>query len=363
MSSPLWMKRAMRAAARTKCRPSIIIGWANLHWPPSINHIISALNPTENIYGRVWIDGHTNLPGATEGLIAQVGFGPDASYPDGNGEWTWVDAAFNVDVDNNDEFMGQLLSETVGTYDYAYRYSTTGGLFWLYADRDGTGNGYDPAQAGDLTVLPSSDTTAPAVPQNLELVEASPSFIDLAWDPVPDADLYRYEVYRGDAAGGSYDRVANVLAPATEYADMDVVSGATYYYVVLAADTSFNSSAYSAELEATAQARPVQVTFSATLPDTTPGGDDIYIGGSFNGWNPAGTLMERNGLLATVTLTFDEGTQIEYKYTLGSWDYVEKSATCEEIDNRTASVVWGTDGTMVLDDTVLNWRNVAPCGD
>jgi hypothetical protein len=64
-----------------------------------------------------------------------------------------------------------------------------------------------------------------------------------------------------------------------------------------------------------------------------------------------------------VTLTFYEGDQLEYKYTRGSWDYVEKGAACEEIANRTATIVYGTDGTMTLEDTVLNWRNTAPCGD
>jgi hypothetical protein len=42
--------------------PHLVIGWANLQWPPSIVHIISALNPTENIYGQVWIDGYTSQP-------------------------------------------------------------------------------------------------------------------------------------------------------------------------------------------------------------------------------------------------------------------------------------------------------------
>ena len=346
--------------------PHLVIGWANLQWPPSIVHTISALDPTENIYGQVWIDGHTELPGLTEGLIAQVGYGPDGSDPDGNPDWIWVAAEFNVDAGNNDEFMGQLLPEQVGTYDYAYRYSTTGGLTWLYADLDGTGNGYDPAQAGDLTVEPSGDTTPPAIPDNLHVTEASPSFVSLAWDAVTDADLYRYEVYRGEVSGGPYTKIGNVLATSTGYTDWNVETGSTYYYVVLATDTSFNQSAYSDEAEATAQARQVQVTFEATLPDTTPDGDDIYIGGDFNGWDPAGTLMTRpdpNGLFATVTLTLDEGTQIQYKYTRGSWTYVEKDAACGEVDNRTAIIVYGTDGTMTLDDTILNWRNTGPCGD
>src|SRR4030042_267178 len=132
-------------------------------------------------------------------------------------------------------------------------YSTAGGLIWVYADLDGTGNGYDPAQAGNLEVISSDDTPPPAAPGNLRLVEASPSFIHLAWDAVPDGDLYRYEVYRGDAAGGPYSKVADVPAPAVEYTDMDVVAGATSYYVVLATDTSFNRSAFSDGLMATAQ--------------------------------------------------------------------------------------------------------------
>jgi glycosidase len=343
--------------------PHMVIGWANLQWPPSIAHTISALTPTENIYGQVWIDGHTQLPGATEGLVAQVGYGPDGSDPDGNPDWTWVGATFNIDAGNNDEFVAQLLPEAVGTYDYACRYSTTGGATWVYADLDGTGNGYDPAQAGDLTVDPSGDSTPPAVPANLHVVESAPSFIRLAWDAVPDADLYRYEVYRGDASGGPYSKVANVLAPASAYTDWDVANGSTYYYVVLAADTSFNPSAYSDEVEATAQARAVEVTFNATLPGTTPDGEDIYIAGSLNGWDPAGTLMTRTDLFATITLTMYEGDALEYKYTRGSWTYVEKGAACEEIANRTATVVYGTDGTMALDDTVLNWRNTGTCGD
>ncbi|MBN1640470.1 MAG: alpha-amylase [Anaerolineae bacterium] len=343
--------------------PYMQIGWANLQWPPTIEHTISALVPTPNIYGQVWIDGHTWKPGATPGLVAQVGYGPDGSHPDGHPGWMWVDAVYNVNVGNNDEFMAALVPEAVGVYDYAYRYSTTGGQTWIYADLDGTGNGYSPDQAGALTVLPSGDATPPAIPQDLHVLSAAPSHIALTWDPVGDADLYRYELYRADASGGPYVRIADVHPPSTVHEDWDVVSGATYYYVVLATDTSFNRSAFSGEAMPVAQARPVQVTLRAALPETTPEGDDIYVAGSFNGWNPAGTLLVRDGLTASITLTFDEGTQIEYKYTRGSWTYVEKGATCEEISNRQLTVLYGADGTMTVDDTVLNWRNTGACGD
>ncbi len=61
--------------------PHPTIGWANLQWPPTLTHTISAVNRTDNVYGQVWIDGVTNQPGPTPGLRAQLGFGPDGSNP------------------------------------------------------------------------------------------------------------------------------------------------------------------------------------------------------------------------------------------------------------------------------------------
>ena len=65
----------------------------------------------------------------------------------------------------------------------------------------------------------------------------------------------------------------------------------------------------------------------------------------------------------TITLTGDEGTQIAYKFTLGDWEHVEKGAACDEISDRLLTLTYGTDGTQTVDNTVLNWRNVAPCGN
>ena len=129
-------------------QPHYAIGWSNLQWPPSMTHTISTTDRTDTAYGQVWIDGVTSQPGATPGLRAQLGFGPDGSDPAGNAAWTWVDGAFNVDAGNNDEYQASMLPESVGTFDYAWRYSTTGGRDWVYADLDGSPNGYQPAQAG-----------------------------------------------------------------------------------------------------------------------------------------------------------------------------------------------------------------------
>jgi fibronectin type 3 domain-containing protein len=74
--------------------------------------------------------------------------------------------------------------------------------------------------------------------------------ISLTWDAVPDVDVYRYEIFRGDVAGGPYSKIAEALAPTTGYTDTAVTSATTYYYIVIAVDTSFNSSANSDEVEA-----------------------------------------------------------------------------------------------------------------
>ncbi len=223
--------------------PHYQIGWANLQWPPTMNHTISALNRTENAYGQVWIDGVTSQPGATGGLLAQLGFGPQGSNPAGNPDWAWVDATFNVDAGNNDEFMASLLPEATGTFNYLFRYSTTNGRDWLYADLNGpVPDGALPSNPGILTVNPSGDATPPATPTGLTVLGASPDGIQLAWDEVgSDPTLYGYEVRRSNTSGGPYTTLA-LIAGTTGYLDTDVVQDTTYYYVVRSIDTSFNRS-------------------------------------------------------------------------------------------------------------------------
>jgi glycosidase len=352
--------------------PHYQIGWANLQWPPTMNHTISVTDRTDTAYGQVWIDGVTSQPGATPTLWAQLGFGPTGSNPAGNAAWVWVDASFNVNAGNNDEFMASMLPEAVGSYDYIYRYSTTGGRDWLYADLNGpVPAGATPANPGKLTVASSGDTVPPDAPMNLTVVSASPAGIHLQWAAVPgDPSLYGYEVLRGDNSGGPYTMLARLTG--TDYTDSAVAENATYFYVVRALDTSFNRSGYSNEAQATAVLRTVTLVFNVTVPVSTDAtGKSVYIAGFLDRldgglpqWNPGGVVLTRvDATHWTITLTGKEATQIEYKYALGSWDYVEKDAGCGEVANRQLTLSYGADGTQVVKDTVVNWRNVSPCGN
>ncbi len=361
-----------RPSNEVSAMPHLVIGWANLQWPPTMQHTISVLNRTPNAYGQVWIDGVTNQPGPTDTLRAQLGFGPAGSNPAGNPAWVWVDASFNTDAGNNDEFVASLLPDAVGSFDYLYRYTTTNGRDWLYADQNGPiAGGSLPPNPGKLTVNPSDDTTPPATPTGLHVVMASPASIELAWDAVAgDPTLYGYEVLRGNTPAGPY--VIQALVTGTGYVDTAVVEGATYAYVVRAVDTSYNRSPNSDAVQAMAQLRTVTVVFNVTVPAATDStGRSVYVAGTLSrldgnlpDWNPSGVVLTRvDATHWSVTLTGKESTLIEYKYALGDWDHVEKDGACGEIGNRQLTLSYTGNGTQTVNDAALNWRNVAPCGN
>ena len=337
--------------------PAYTIDWANLQWPPSISHTIGT-TPTENIYGQVYIDGVTSEPGATPGLWAQVGFGPSGINPDENPDWIWFDASFNADTGNNDEFVGTLLPETTGNFDYAYRYSTNLGTTWLYADLNGSPP-YEPVQAGSLVVSASSDLTPPSAPV-LAVADWSASSISLSWTEATDNEaVYAYDLYRSTDSI-TFSKIDRVLAPTLTYTDTTVVTDQLYYYYVFALDTSFNYSLPSNTVSQIAEAKLVAVTFEITVPEWTPG--TVYIVGghpAVGDWNPSGVAMTKvSDTLWTYTTDILDGTSFEFKVTRSSWETVMKGADGnEELANLPITVNYGTDGTHLYEYTVLNWRD------
>lgn len=100
-----------------------------------------------------------------------------------------------------------------------------------------------------------------------------------------------------------------------------------------------------------------QVTFIIdSLPAYTPPEDDLFIAGNFNGWNPGNTdyRLARNSQdhWEITLLSQPQGTQIQYKFTRGSWETVEKGPNGEEIDNRLFT--YGNGDTVRI--IIHNWR-------
>jgi fibronectin type 3 domain-containing protein len=334
--------------------PAWPVAWAIIQSPKTVTTTLG-ITPTENIYGQVWVPGLTDAGGPTSGIIAELGYGAIGSAPS---SWTnWKGMAYNVTVGNNYEYFTTLLPQITGTFDMIARFSTNLGLNWVYADRDGVGIS-NPAR---LIVLDASDTTPPAAP-TLTVTGVAGTQVRLSWTSVPDAA--QYWLYRR-VVSGTYGAPTAVVTT-TSYNDNGVTTGAPYSYVVRAVDNALNVSPDSNEVGATPTPQQVAVTFNVTVPAGTPVTSTVYIVGNqaaFCNWcNPhtvSLTLATTN--VWTITLSFPEGTNLAYKYTLGSWNYVQKGGSCQELGDNTVSV--GNLPTQVVNNTVVNWRNVAPCGN
>jgi hypothetical protein len=346
-------------SAEVNALPQVVIADARLTGPASIAQPLSAVDAGTPVSARVRVDGYSQAAGATVGVLAQAGFGPSGSDPATDEAWRWSPMAFDADIDDADAFRGSVRAEEVGTYEIALRVSTDGGATWQLADRDGIG--YRAAQAVLLDAQPASDAEPPAAPTDAAASVVSEASVTLIWSAMTDEDLFRYEVWRGERAGGPYERIGTAAEPA--FTDDGVRGGTSYVYVVSAQDTSFNRSANSNEVVAAAESRSVAVTFNVAVPANTPPPDTVYIAGAFQGWDPGATPMTRAGDLAwTITVAFAEGEVPEFKFTRGSWDAVEKDAGCGEIPNRTIMVEYGTDGTQIVEATVEKWRDIDQCG-
>jgi len=107
------------------------------------------------------------------GYLAQLGFGPDGSDPSSDDTgWSWFDGAPTADWDDAatpgaDGWSADVVStDAAGTFDVAARVSADGGQTWTYCDANGSADGYNAVDAGELTVaatacLPNPCTAPP----------------------------------------------------------------------------------------------------------------------------------------------------------------------------------------------------------
>lgn len=101
-----------------------------------------------------------------------------------------------------------------------------------------------------------------------------------------------------------------------------------------------------------------QVTFILdSIPEYTPPESGIFLAGDLNGWNPGDSvyllLKNNNGRFRLTLDPQPEENTIEFKFTRGSWETVEKGPDGEEIDNRIFT--FGNGDT--IHTLVYNWRN------
>ncbi|MDD3195823.1 MAG: T9SS type A sorting domain-containing protein [Paludibacter sp.] len=126
------------------------INWANLQWPAK-----GLINPEESfdVYAQVYKSSVTEAAGQGTGISAWIGYSTENTDPS---TWTnWIEASYNSDIGNNDEYKANIATGlTAGTYYFASRFKlgaadyVYGGFqsgFW-----DGTTN-----VNGELTITES----------------------------------------------------------------------------------------------------------------------------------------------------------------------------------------------------------------
>jgi len=93
---------------------------------------------------------------------------------------------------------------------------------------------------------------------------------------------------------------------------------------------------------------------------TPPEGKLVYVSGSFNSWKAADSLykMKREDASTySIVLPVFKDVKYQYKYTLGSWDWVERSANDTNIKNR---FFVATRNKAKVRDTVVKWATGKP---
>ncbi len=112
---------------------------------------------------------------------------------------------------------------------------------------------FSPSNAGTASgsVNLSASGSNPSVTVSLSGTGTTPvaHSVSLMWT-ASTSTVAGYNVYRGTQSGGPYSKITPSVDPGTNFTDGSVQSGAQYYYVVTAVDSSNLESAYSNEAAA-----------------------------------------------------------------------------------------------------------------
>jgi len=138
------------------------IGYANLQFPP--NASITSVE-TADVYGQVYAQGITETDGAAEGMSAWVGVSSTDTNPATWDEESWMEASFNVQSGNNDEYVAAIGNGLApGTYYYAtrFRYDNEEYVYGGYTEQGGGFWEENVNVSGELTLTIGAATIAEA---------------------------------------------------------------------------------------------------------------------------------------------------------------------------------------------------------
>ncbi|MCB9121968.1 MAG: Ig-like domain-containing protein [Caldilineaceae bacterium] len=345
----------LRSAATesVKLMPHAIVQSVVVEEPLTIQHTLSAVEPSQETRAAVFVPSLTEITGKAPGVLVQAGWALE-----GSDAFTWIDGEYVADNQGGgDIYAARLLPDAVGEYVFKWRASSTGGREWTESINE-----------GQMTVVANADTEAPKPPFRIDEIARSGALIALGIRASRGADLHAFRICRTDLTAGEEGCAVRVDVPkaTTIYTDTTVTNGNTYVYTVASVDTAYNVSEPSAPITLTAELSMVDVTWRVLVPAETPIDDTIFIAGDsaeafLAPYNPSLTPMTPAGdRLWEYTATLREGTPLLYKYTRGSWETVEQWGAISGFGNRSLTVVKGPDGTQLVEDTATDWGAEGP---
>ena len=157
------------------------------------------------------------------------------------------------------------------------------------------------------------------------------------------------------ADGNAYKLVGGATAAAASlhtgiYVLMRTDPATSSAFDVVASRTPFRGIA--------SQAASVAVTFIVAVPPNTPPGDTVYLATNASSWTPNGVRMTPlSGGRFTVVMQLAPGTQIEYRYTRGSWSTDERTAAGTPTPNRSIAVQ-RSGAAQTVTDVVARWADL-----
>src|SRR5206468_3377100 len=123
---------ACACLVRNETGAALEADYCDVQFPLSLNVQTGA--STGSIHGDIFESGVTEPSGASSAVRAQLGYGPPTANPEYQSGWTWLNASYNVQVGNNDEYQTSFTAPAAGAYRYVYRFSLDQGVSWTYCD-------------------------------------------------------------------------------------------------------------------------------------------------------------------------------------------------------------------------------------
>ena len=212
--------------------------------------------------------------------------------------------------------------------------------FWGYGSYGGNGfadmNGYNSGDTEeDWLILPGIDFDS----YSNEIMSFDTWYNYGTDDENNYLKLYYSEDYPGigDPSGYSwtelsYTQGASQNWTSSGYIDLSAIAGTSIYIAFEYQYEAGNWRHWEIDNISIVESVPVNVTFQVNMTDETVSGDGVHVAGSFNGWDPAATLMtDAGGGIYTTTLPLFSNREYQFKYINGNdWPFEEDvPAECE----------------------------------